>query len=54
MKMDMLSDNPCKKVSITRTDKKEKQIYTLEEVEKLFELLEDAPMKYKVFFTLAI
>ena len=53
-KMDMLADNPCKKVSITRTDKKEKQIYTLEEVEKLFELLEDAPMKYKVFFTLAI
>ena len=52
VKMDMLSDNPCQKVSVPKGEKKE--IYTLEEVEQLFELLEEAPMKYKVFFTLAI
>ena len=54
VKMDMLSDNPCQKVSVPKGEKKEKEIYTLEEVEQLFELLEEAPMKYKVFFTLAI
>ena len=54
VKMDMLSDNPCTKVSVPKGEKKEKEIYTLEEVEKLFELLEEAPLKYKVFFTVAI
>ena len=54
VKMDMLSDNPCQKVSVPKGEKKEKKIYTLEEVERLFELLEEAPLKYRTFFTLAV
>jgi len=54
MRMDMLTDNPCRRVFVPKGEKREKEIYTLEEVEKLFELLEDAPLKYRTFFTLAI
>ena len=54
VKMGMLTDNPCKRVSVPKGRKKEKSIYTLEEVEQLFELLKSAPIKYRAFFTLAI
>lgn len=54
VKMEMLSDNPCKRVTVPKGEKKEKDIYTLEEVAQLFQLLETAPLKYRVFFTLAI
>ena len=54
VKMDMLSENPCRKVSVPKGEKKEKEIYTIEEVHKLFMLLETAPLKYRAFFTLAI
>ena len=54
VKMDMLSENPCRKVSVPKGEKKEKEIYTIEEVHKLFMLLETAPLKYRTFFTLAI
>ena len=50
----MLTDNPCKRVTVPKGEKKEKDIYTLEEVAHLFQLLETAPLKYRVFFTLAI
>lgn len=54
VKMDMLSDNPCRRVTVPKGEKKEKEIYTLEEIEQLFRLLETAPLKYRTFFTLAI
>lgn len=54
IQMGMLTDNPCSRVKIQQGEKKEKEIYTLEEVEQLFELLETAPLKYKTFFILAI
>ena len=54
LKMEMLIDNPCRRVTVPKGEKKEKDIYTLEEVEKLFQLLENAPLKYRVFVTLAI
>ena len=54
VKMDMLSENPCRKVTVPKGEKKEKEIYTLEEIEVLFRLLETAPLKYRTFFTLAI
>ena len=54
VKMDMLSENPCRKVTVPKGEKKEKEIYTLEEIEVLFKLLETAPLKYRTFFTLAI
>ena len=54
VKMQMLSDNPCRLVTVPKGEKKEKEIYTLEEVEQLFGLFETAPLKYRTFFTLAI
>lgn len=54
IRMEMLTDNPCRRVVVPKGEKKEKEIYTLEEVEQLFNLLEDAPLKYRTFFTLAI
>ena len=54
VKMDMLSENPCRKVTVPKGEKKEKEIYTLEEIEVLFRLLETDPLKYCTFFTLAI
>ncbi len=54
VKMEMLTDNPCKRVTVPKGEKKEKDIYTLEEVAHLFQLLETAPLKYRTFFTLAI
>lgn len=54
VKMEMLTDNPCKRVTVPKGEKKEKDIYTLEEVAQLFQLLETEPLKYRTFFTLAI
>ncbi|MBP3856346.1 MAG: site-specific integrase [Ruminiclostridium sp.] len=54
VKMDMLSTNPCTKVTVPKGEKKEKSIYTIDEVKQLFELLEAAPLKYRAFFMLAI
>lgn len=54
VKMEMLTDNPCRRVTVPKGEKKEKDIYTLEEVAQLFQLLETAPLKYCTFFTLAI
>lgn len=54
MKMDMLSDNPCRRVTVPKAEQKEKEIYTIEEVEQLFNMLATQPLKYRVFFTLVI
>ena len=54
IKMGMLSDNPCRRVTVPKGEKKEKQVYTLEEIEQFFALLETAPLKYQLFFTLLI
>ena len=55
VKMSMVPDNPCSRVSIPKGERKEKEIYSIEEVEHLFELLEeDAPLKYRAFMILAV
>ncbi len=55
VKMSMVSDNPCSRVSIPKGEPKEKEIYSIEEVERLFEILEeDAPLKYRAFMILAV
>ncbi len=54
VRMDIVSDNPCRKVYVPKGGKKEKEIYSIEEIEQLFRLLEDAPLKYRTFFTLAV
>ena len=54
VRMDIVSDNPCRKVYVPKGGKKEKEIYSIEEIEQLFKLLEDAPLKYRTFITLAV
>lgn len=56
VKMGMLSYNPCQNVSVPKGEAREKEIYTLEEIAKVFELLdkEDVPTKYRAFFKLAV
>ena len=61
IKMDMLTSNPCKRVTIPKYDANgnisstaEKKIYTKEQTRQFIDMLDKAEMKYKVFFTLAI
>ncbi|MCR5142504.1 MAG: site-specific integrase [Ruminococcus sp.] len=41
VKMQMIRENPCKNVQIPRVTTPEKEYYTIEEAQKLFELFED-------------
>lgn len=52
VKMGLVSDNPCSKVTIPKGEVKEKQIYSQEEMEVLLTKLMGEPLKYKVFFYL--
>lgn len=54
VRMGVVSDNPCSKVTLPKNDQKEKQIYTTEEATKFLELLNREPIKYRAFFNLAI
>lgn len=56
VKMNMLTDNPCRNVTVPKGETKEKNIYTVEELAEIFELLdgEDVPTKYRVFIKLAV
>jgi len=54
VKMDILNNNPCRKVSLPPKDDAEKEIYSIDEVKQLLVLLKSAPLKYSVFFTLAL
>ena len=60
-RLDMISTNSCSKVTIPKIDangkaykKPEKHIYTKEQAREFMKILSEAPIKYKVFFTLAI
>lgn len=48
----LVSDNPCSKVIIPKGESKEKEIYSQEEMMKLLSLMQDQPLKYRVFFFL--
>lgn len=52
IKMDLLSANPCSKVTIPKGESKEKEIYTQKEMELLLTRLLGEPVKYKAFFYL--
>ena len=52
MRSDLVSDNPCSKVIIPKSESKEKEIYTQEEMQRLLELLMKEPLKFRVFFFL--
>lgn len=53
----MISDNPCRNVVLPKLCRKEKEIYSLEELEEFLNLLNELDgdeMKYKIFFMLAV
>ncbi len=54
VKMGVVADNPCSRVTLPKIEQKEKQIYTPEEAAKFLELLNKEPIKYRAFFNLAI
>ena len=51
-KMDVVSDNPCSKVTIPKGEVKEKQIYSQEEIALLLSKINGEPTKYRAFFFL--
>ena len=54
IRMGMLKDNPCKNVVLPTPEQKEKRIPTLEEAQQLLESLENEPLYWRAFWTLAI
>lgn len=52
VKMDLLPDNPCRKVTIPKGEVREKQIYSQEEMAVLLTRISGEPVKYKAFFYL--
>jgi integrase len=54
IRMGMLTDNPCRRVYVPKQEQDEKEIYTLDEVKKLYESLRNEPLKYQVYLLLAI
>ena len=54
IRMGMVSVNPCPNVVIPTEKKAEKKILSLEEAQAFLDSLEQAPTKYRTFFTLAL
>ena len=55
-RLELIDNNPCKNIVVPRGKKKEKSVYTVDEVKKLFALIEEHKpyIKYKAFVTLAV
>lgn len=55
LRLELIPENPCKSIFVPKVSKKEKAVYTVEEVKQLLKLLEEyAPLKYQAFITLAV
>lgn len=57
VKMQVIRDNPCKRVSLPTVQQAEKDVYTLEEAQQMLDLLgqeDEKNLKYVVFFTMAL
>ena len=54
VKMGVVSENPCSKVTLPKDQQQEKKIYTPEQVQRFLTLLNDEPLKYRTFFNLLI
>ena len=54
VQMDMLSDNPCRRVRVPKGESQEKEIYTIQEIEQIFNTLENEPLKYRLYIMLAV
>lgn len=52
IKMGMLTDNPCRRVTVPKGSKRERKILTVEQAEQFLKLLEKAPLMWRTFFTL--
>ena len=52
VKMDLVADNTCRKVTIPKGEVKEKQIYSQEEMSQFLTAISDEPTKYRAFFYL--
>ena len=52
VRMDLISDNPCRKVVIPKGEVKEKPIYSQEEIAKLLTAINGEATKYRAFFFL--
>ena len=57
VRMQMVKENPCRNVTLPKPNTKEREIYTIEEAQRLLELFEqedESKYKYVVFYTLAM
>lgn len=54
IRVGMVASNPCRKVTLRPLDEEEKQIFTLDEAQHFVDSLDNAPVKYRAFFTLAL
>lgn len=50
----IVRENPCHNVTLPAPEEAERDCYNIEEAEQFLNLLEDEPIKWRVFFTLAI
>ena len=56
VRLGMIKDNPCRggRITVPKAPPTEREVYSLEEAQRFLESLDQAPVKYKAFFTLAI
>lgn len=54
LRMNMLKDNPCRRVVLPPRNFMQRDCYTLEEAQEFLRLLQFEPLMYQAFFTLAI
>lgn len=57
IKMQVVRDNPCRAVILPKPDKEKREVYTLEEVQKMLTLFNEEPQshfKYVLFYTMAV
>lgn len=52
VRMDLVADNPCRKVMIPKGEVREKQIYSQEEMAQFLNAINGEPLKYRAFFFL--
>jgi len=53
-RMDLLTDNPARRVRVQKAEHSEKKIYTLEEAEQFLQLMQYEPLPFQCFCLLAI
>lgn len=54
IKCGLTKDNPCKNISVVKTERKEKDIYSLEELKSILaKINEKAPTDYKTYFAIS-